>query len=93
MTTKQNMYIGRVNNAEKIIEEINNCVLAWKLNESGIHEIVIYDSDKADAIRDAVSNMQGQLEVLIEGLDKKSPRKKEYQHLLDKINMFLKLYK
>ena len=93
MATKQNMYVGKYDQAVKIINEINDCVICWQLEDYNIKRISIYLVDKADKIRDDVSNMQGQLQVLINGLDKNSPNIPKYQSLLDKIDAFMELYK
>lgn len=92
MATKQNMYVGKIKQAKKIIYEINECVIAWKLNDSGINEIAIFQTDKVESIRNDVANMQGKLEVLLSGLDQNSAKRKEYQNLLDKINSFMDLF-
>ena len=60
---------------------------------TGIHEIAIYQIEKAEAVRNEVANMQGQLEVLLNGLDKGSPKREEYQRLLNIINEFMDLFK
>lgn len=93
MATKQNMYVGKMGEAESIVHEINECVICWKLEEDGVATIAVHMEDKADQIRDKVSNMQGQLQVLMSGLDKNSPKKEKYQSILDKIDAFMKLYK
>ena len=62
------------------------------MNNVGIHQIGIYQIEKAEAVRNEVANMQGQLEVLLNGLDKSSPKRKEYQNLLNIINEFMELF-
>ena len=84
MATKLNMYKGKIKQARKIIEKIDSCVIAWDMNNVGI--------EKAEAVRNEVANMQGQLEVLLNGLDKSSPKRKEYQNLLNIINEFMELF-
>ncbi len=92
MATKQNMYVGKEKQAKEIIEKINESVIAWKLNDDGIREISIYQSDKAEAIRDKVANMQGQLEVLLEGLDKNSTKRSVYQEMWEGTNEFMRIF-
>ena len=92
MATKLNMYKGKIKQARKIIEKIDSCVIAWDMNNVVIHQIGIYQIEKAEAVRNEVANMQGQLEVLLNGLDKSSPKRKEYQNLLNIINEFMGLF-
>ena len=92
MATKLNMYKEKIKQARKIIEKIYSCVIAWDMNNVGIHQIGIYQIEKAEAVRNEVANMQGQLEVLLNGLDKSSPKRKEYQNLLNIINEFMELF-
>ena len=92
MATKLNMYKEKIKQARKIIEKIDSCVIAWDMNNVGIHQIGIYQIEKAEAVRNEVANMQGQLEVLLNGLDKSSPKRKEYQNLLNIINEFMELF-
>ena len=93
MSTKQNMYVGKEAEANRIIDQINNCVIVWKLEQEGIRTIAAFESAKAESIRNDVANMQGKLEVLIDGLDKTSSKREKYQSLLDQINQFLELFK
>ena len=86
MATKLNMYKEKIKQARKIIEKIDSCVIAWDM------KIGIYQIEKAEAVRNEVANMQGQLEVLLNGLDKSSPKRKEYQNLLNIINEFMELF-
>ncbi len=92
MATKQNMYVGKEKQAKEIIEKINESVIAWKLNDDGVKEISIYQTDKAEAIRDEVANMQGQLEVLLKGLDKNSSKRGVYQEMYERTNEFMRIF-
>ena len=33
MATKQNMYVGKAKEVEKVIEKINNCIVMWQLDD------------------------------------------------------------
>lgn len=89
MATKQNMYVGISKESEKILNEIDNCIGIYKMEEDGFKRIVCYHVETAKAIRDNVSNMQGKIEILIKGLDKESPKRKNYEYVLKRCNDFL----
>lgn len=92
MATKQNMYRGKKEQIRKTKNEIKECVIGWKIDANGNKTIAIYRVDRANQIRDDVSNKQGQLQVLISGLDKNSPKLAEYQEALDLLNAFMELF-
>lgn len=92
MATKQNMYVRKKEQAVSLLEEINKCVVAWRINEVGVYEVAVYFRDSAETIRNKAANMQGQLEVLLSGLDMNSRKRKDYQYLLEMINQFLIIF-
>lgn len=93
MATKQNMYVGTLKEAQKILEDINNSILVYFAHDDGFHQIAGYDISMAKEIRDEVSNMQGKLQILIKGLDKNSPLKDKYKGILKQCNHFLEVTK
>lgn len=93
MPNQMNMYRGRIKEIKETIDKINECIIAYKLNDEGIREIAIYQGEKAELIRDEVANRQGKVEVLLKGLEKDSPKKKNYEELLNNLNSFMELFK
>lgn len=89
MAEKPNMYRGKLNEAKETVEKINDCVVLREIEEDGSNKIKCYLTQKSKDIRDEVCVMKGKLEVLCEGLDKSSEKKKQYSELLDACNSFL----
>lgn len=93
MANKQNIYVGLEKDAREILSKINNCIVIYSMNEDGFEEILGYDVRSADLIRDEVSNMQGQLQLALKGLDKGSHRKEKYEEMLRHCDHFLEITK
>ena len=87
MATKPNMYRNVKPELEQILNEINE----WRI-ESDEKKIGAYKTDKANELRDRASNMQGKLQVLLQGLDKNSVKREEYEAYLKEINMFMDVF-
>lgn len=89
MASKQNMYAGMKKEMKKVLDKINESIVMYSMSDDGFREIVGYDSRIAREIRDEVANMQGQLQVLLKGLDKNSPKRSDYQKVLNYCKYFL----
>ena len=93
MSTKQNMYVGIKKEAEKILDEINESIVVYSLDDDGFKEIIGYCVTTAKEIRDDVANMQGKLQILIKGLDKDSKKREHYEKVLRQCTHFLEITK
>lgn len=82
MATKPNMYRGLRKEAEEIIEKINDGIQIYSMQEDRFKEIIGYDTDQKELIRDDVAIMQGKLELALKGLDKNSPKRDAYEEML-----------
>lgn len=89
MAGKSNIYRGKVREAQAIIEKINENIILWEITDNGIKTIGGYLTQESKKIRDEVCIMQGKLEVLCDGLDKSSKKKKQYGELLNLCIQFL----
>lgn len=89
MATKQNMYVGLNKEAEEILREIDECIVAYAMEKDGFEAIGAYHVPSAESIRDEVAKMHGKLEIALKGLDKNSTKRGNYSHVLRKCKDFL----
>lgn len=91
MSTKQNMFVGATKNISQVNELLEDAVVMWK-KEDNNRSIVAYDIEKALEIRDQVSELKGELKILIKGSDMDDTREK-YLSSYKKCEEFLNITK